>query len=98
MAGFRSRFNPVKLLKQRRSSRWHPSSSSAQQSSPSSPSRAGGLSPAPHPGHARQRGAQAACGKDRLNFLYSLMHMIKKKQMVVEAGDEGRTAAKQFYA
>jgi len=26
------------------------------------------------------------------------MHMIKKKQMVVEAGDEDRTAAKQFYA
>jgi len=26
------------------------------------------------------------------------MHMIKKKQMVVEAGDEGRTAAKPFYA
>jgi hypothetical protein len=26
------------------------------------------------------------------------MHMIKKKQMVVEAGDEGRTAAQQFYA
>ena len=27
-----------------------------------------------------------------------LMHMIKKKQMMVEAGDEGLTAAKQFYA
>jgi hypothetical protein len=27
-----------------------------------------------------------------------LMHMIKKKQMMVEAGDEGRTAAEQFYA
>ena len=27
-----------------------------------------------------------------------LIHMIKKKQMVVEAGDEGRTAAEQFYA
>jgi putative transposase len=27
-----------------------------------------------------------------------LMHMIKKKQMVVEAGDEGRTAAEQFYS
>jgi hypothetical protein len=27
-----------------------------------------------------------------------LMHMIKKKQMMVEAGDEGFTAAKQFYA
>ena len=27
-----------------------------------------------------------------------LMHMIKKKQMVVEAGAEGRTAAEQFYA
>jgi hypothetical protein len=26
------------------------------------------------------------------------MHMIKKKQMVVEAGDEGRTAAQQFSA
>jgi len=26
------------------------------------------------------------------------MHMIKKKQMVVEAGDEGLTAAEQFYA
>jgi hypothetical protein len=24
--------------------------------------------------------------------------MIKKKQMMVEAGDEGRTAAEQFYA
>ena len=27
-----------------------------------------------------------------------LMHMIKKKQLVVEAGDEGLTAAGQFYA
>jgi transposase-like protein len=27
-----------------------------------------------------------------------LMHMIKKKQLVSEAGDEGRTAAEQFYA
>jgi putative transposase len=27
-----------------------------------------------------------------------LMHMIKKRQMVVEAGDEGRSAADQFYA
>src|SRR5712691_8135926 len=27
-----------------------------------------------------------------------LMHMIKKKQMVVEEGNEGRTAAEQFYA
>jgi hypothetical protein len=27
-----------------------------------------------------------------------LMHMIKKKQMMVEAGDEGLTTAKQFYA
>ena len=27
-----------------------------------------------------------------------LMPMIKKKQMMVEAGDEGFTAAKQFYA
>jgi putative transposase len=27
-----------------------------------------------------------------------LMHMIKKKQMMVEAGAEGRTAAEQFYA
>src|SRR6266705_627091 len=27
-----------------------------------------------------------------------LMHMIKKKQMMIEAGDEGRTAAEQFYA
>jgi putative transposase len=27
-----------------------------------------------------------------------LMHMIKKRQMVVEAGDEGLTAAEQFYA
>jgi putative transposase len=27
-----------------------------------------------------------------------LMHMIKKRQMVVEAGDEGPTAAEQFYA
>jgi hypothetical protein len=27
-----------------------------------------------------------------------LMHMLKKRQMVVEAGDEGRTAAEQFYA
>ena len=26
------------------------------------------------------------------------MHMIQKKQMMVEAGDEGRTAADQFYA
>jgi hypothetical protein len=28
----------------------------------------------------------------------ALMHMIKKKQMVVAAGDEGRTAAEQCYA
>ena len=27
-----------------------------------------------------------------------LMHMIKKRQMLVEAGDEGHTAAEQFYA
>jgi putative transposase len=27
-----------------------------------------------------------------------LMHMIKKRQMIHEAGDEGRTAAEQFYA
>ena len=27
-----------------------------------------------------------------------LLPMIKKKQMMVEAGDEGRTAAEQFYA
>jgi putative transposase len=27
-----------------------------------------------------------------------LMHMIKKRQLVVEAGDEGLTAAEQFYA
>ncbi len=27
-----------------------------------------------------------------------LMHMIKKRQMVVEAGDKGLTAAEQFYA
>lgn len=26
-----------------------------------------------------------------------LMHMIKKRQMMVEAGDEGLTAAEQFY-
>ena len=26
-----------------------------------------------------------------------LMHMLKKKQLVVEAGAEGRTAAEQFY-
>jgi hypothetical protein len=26
------------------------------------------------------------------------MHMLKKKQLVVGAGDEGRTAAEQFYA
>ena len=26
------------------------------------------------------------------------MHMIKKRQLVVEEGDEGRTAAEQFYA
>jgi len=27
-----------------------------------------------------------------------LMHMIKKRQLVMEAGDEGLTAAEQFYA
>jgi len=27
-----------------------------------------------------------------------LMHMIKKRQMMIEAGDEGLTAAEQFYA
>jgi len=27
-----------------------------------------------------------------------LMHMIKKRQMVAEAGDEGRTAAELFYS
>jgi hypothetical protein len=26
------------------------------------------------------------------------MHMIKKKQLIVGAGDEGLTAAEQFYA
>jgi len=26
-----------------------------------------------------------------------LMHMIKKRQLVVEAGDEGHPAAEQFY-
>jgi hypothetical protein len=26
------------------------------------------------------------------------VHMIKKKQMVVEAGEEGLTAAEQFYS
>jgi hypothetical protein len=26
------------------------------------------------------------------------MHMIRKKQMVMEAGEEGRTAAEQFYS
>jgi hypothetical protein len=27
-----------------------------------------------------------------------LMHMIKKKQMVIDAGDEGLTAAKMYYS
>lgn len=27
-----------------------------------------------------------------------LMHMIKKRQMVLEAGEEGLSAAEQFYA
>jgi hypothetical protein len=27
-----------------------------------------------------------------------LMHMIKKKQLVVEAGDEGRSATELFYS
>jgi transposase-like protein len=27
-----------------------------------------------------------------------LMHMIRKKQMVIEAGEEGLTAAEQFYS
>ena len=27
-----------------------------------------------------------------------LMHMIKKKQLMVETGDEGLTAARQFYS
>jgi hypothetical protein len=27
-----------------------------------------------------------------------MMHMIEKRQMMVEAGDEGLTAAEQFYA
>jgi putative transposase len=27
-----------------------------------------------------------------------LMHMIKKRQLMIEAGDEGLTAAEQFYA
>jgi transposase-like protein len=27
-----------------------------------------------------------------------LVHMIKKRQMIVEEGNEGRTAAEQFYA
>jgi putative transposase len=27
-----------------------------------------------------------------------LMHMLKKRQLVVEAGDEGRTVAEQFYS
>ncbi len=31
-------------------------------------------------------------------YSVELMHMIKKRQLMVEAGDEGRTAAEQFYA
>ena len=27
-----------------------------------------------------------------------LMHMMKKRQMMIEAGDEGLTAAEQFYS
>ena len=27
-----------------------------------------------------------------------LMHMIKKRQIMIEAGDEGLTAAEQFYS
>jgi putative transposase len=27
-----------------------------------------------------------------------LMHMLKKRQLMVEAGDEGLTAAEQFYS
>ena len=48
----------ISRFKQRRASHWHPSASSAQQSSPSRPSRAGGLSPAPvlaTPGSAGRR-------------------------------------------
>jgi hypothetical protein len=32
-----------------------------------------------------------------MSFL-AIRHMIKKKQMMVDAGDEGRTAAEQFYS
>jgi hypothetical protein len=31
-------------------------------------------------------------------MIKALMHMIKKRQLVVEVGAEGRTAAEQFYA
>ena len=34
----------------------------------------------------------------RKNYRMLPMHMIKKKQMMVGAEDEGRTAAEQFYA
>ena len=35
--------------------------------------------------------------QDRL-ILIDMMHMIKKRQLVVGEGNEGRTAAEQFYA
>ena len=44
------------------------------------------------------------CGIPRQNLItaveghYQLMHMIKKRQIMVEEGDEGLTAAEQFYS
>jgi len=35
---------------------------------------------------------------DRTLVGIELMHMIKKRQLVVEEGDEGRTAAELFYS
>jgi hypothetical protein len=43
-----------------------------------------------------QRAEQAAAQDTCVGI--ELMHMLKKKQLVVEAGDEGRTAAELFYS
>ena len=46
-------------------------------------------------GHASHAGVQVVYGRPGHVSWIELMHMIRKKQMVVEAGEEGLTAAEQ---
>ncbi len=49
-------------------------------------------------GHASHTRIQVVCGCQDTLVGIELMHMIKKRQRVVEEGEEGLTAAEQFYA